>query len=56
LTFTACGYSNNQREATLLQNLKVLKEKTKIDEKRAITPRWVMRFTSTLQGMQILTY
>jgi hypothetical protein len=35
---------------------KVLKKKTKIDEKRAITPRWVMRFTSTLQGMQTLTY
>jgi hypothetical protein len=26
----------------------------KFDEKRAITPRWVIRFTSNLQGMQIL--
>jgi hypothetical protein len=24
--------------------------KKKIDEKRAITPRWVMKFTSKLQG------
>jgi hypothetical protein len=38
-----------------------LKYKTKsiiikkiIDEKRAITPRWVMGFTSKLQGRQIL--
>ena len=26
----------------------------KFDEKRAITPRWVIRFTSKLQGRQIL--
>jgi hypothetical protein len=29
--------------------------KKKIDEKRAITPRWVIKFTSKLQGRQILT-
>jgi hypothetical protein len=29
---------------------KVLKLKKKIDEKRAITPRWVIRCTSKLQG------
>ena len=35
----------------MLQNLrrKVLKFK-KFDEKRATTPRWVIRFTSKLQG------
>jgi hypothetical protein len=27
----------------------------KIDEKRAITPKWVMGFTSKLQGRKILT-
>jgi hypothetical protein len=27
-----------------------IKIKKKIDEKRAITPRWVIRFTSKLQG------
>jgi hypothetical protein len=26
------------------------------DEKRAITPKWVMVFTSKLQGRKILTY
>ena len=38
----------------LLQFLKYktksIKIKKKIDEKRAITPRWVIRFTSKLQG------
>jgi hypothetical protein len=29
---------------------KSIKIKNKIDEKRAITPRWVIRFTSKLQG------
>jgi hypothetical protein len=78
---TAFGYSNNQREATLLQNVKsekqnfenhwhicfftaILKGRKiltcckflqfklifyKFDEKRARTPRWVIRFTSKLQ-------
>jgi hypothetical protein len=27
-----------------------IKKLKKIDEKRAITPRWVIRFTSKLQG------
>jgi hypothetical protein len=81
LTFTAFGYSNNQREATLITKCEVAKAKfwesltfmflflqlsltfisysfwntrrkvlKKIAEKRAITPRWVMGFTSKLQG------
>jgi hypothetical protein len=29
---------------------KVLKFEKKIDEKRAITPRWVIKFTSKLQS------
>jgi hypothetical protein len=29
--------------------------KKKIDEKRAITPKWVIGFTSKLHGRQILT-
>jgi hypothetical protein len=29
---------------------KNIKIKKKIDEKRAITPRWVIKFTSKLQG------
>jgi hypothetical protein len=29
---------------------KSIKMKKKIDEKRAITPRWVIKFTSKLQG------
>jgi hypothetical protein len=29
---------------------KNIKNKKKIDEKRAITPRWVIKFTSKLQG------
>jgi hypothetical protein len=29
---------------------KSIKIKIKIDEKRAITPRWVIKFTSKLQG------
>jgi hypothetical protein len=29
---------------------KSIKIKKKIDEKRAITPRWVIKFTSILQG------
>jgi hypothetical protein len=32
------------------QDLQALKF-YKFDEKRAITPRWVIRFTSKLQGM-----
>jgi hypothetical protein len=35
--------------------MKSIKIKTKNDEKRAITPRWVIRFTSKLQGRYILT-
>jgi hypothetical protein len=31
--------------------MKSIKIKKKIDEKRAITPRWVIKFTSKLQGM-----
>jgi hypothetical protein len=31
--------------------MKVLKFKKKNEEKRAITPRWVIRFTSKFQGM-----
>jgi hypothetical protein len=34
--------------------MKVLKFRT-FDEKRAITPKWVMGFTLKLHGMQILT-
>jgi hypothetical protein len=34
---------------------KSIKMKKKIDEKRAITPRWVIKFTSKLHGRQILT-
>jgi hypothetical protein len=30
--------------------MKSIKIKKKIDEKRAITARWVIKFTSTLQG------
>jgi hypothetical protein len=30
--------------------MKGIKIKIKIAEKRAITPRWVIRFTSKLQG------
>jgi hypothetical protein len=30
--------------------LKSIKIKKIIDEKRAITPRWVIKFTSKLQG------
>jgi hypothetical protein len=30
---------------------KRIKIKKKIDEKRAITPRWEIKFTSKLQGM-----
>jgi hypothetical protein len=41
LTFTAFGYSNNQREATLI---------TKCEVAKAKTPKWVMGFTSKLQG------
>jgi hypothetical protein len=29
---------------------KSIKMKKKIDEKRAITPRWAIRYTSKLQG------
>jgi hypothetical protein len=29
---------------------KTIIDKKKIDEKRAITPRWVIKFTSKLQG------
>jgi hypothetical protein len=31
--------------------MKTNKIKKKINEKRAITPRWVIRFTSKLHGM-----
>jgi hypothetical protein len=31
--------------------MKSIKIKKKIDEKRAITPRWVIRFISKLHGM-----
>jgi hypothetical protein len=34
----------------LKNKTKSIKIKKKIDEKRAITPRWVIRFTSKLQG------
>jgi hypothetical protein len=30
--------------------MKSIKIKKQIDEKRAITPRWVIRFTSKFQG------
>jgi hypothetical protein len=33
----------------------VLFQKCHFDEKRAITPKWVMEFTSKLQGRKILT-
>jgi hypothetical protein len=36
-------------EVNPITHLKVLKF-YKFDEKRAITPRWVIRFTSKLQG------
>jgi hypothetical protein len=29
---------------------KIVNEEKKIDEKRAITPRWVIKFTSKLHG------
>jgi hypothetical protein len=38
----------------LRYKIKVLKFRT-FDEKRAITPKWVLGFTIELQGMQILT-
>jgi hypothetical protein len=34
----------------LKNKTKSIKMKIKIDEKRAITPRWGIRFTSKLQG------
>jgi hypothetical protein len=37
-------------EVNLITHLGVLK----IDEKRAITPKWVIGFTSKLQGRKIL--
>jgi hypothetical protein len=36
--------------AVLKYKTKSIKMKKKIDEKRAITPRWVIKFTSKLQG------
>ena len=47
LTFISYSFWNIRR--------KVLKGKKKIDEKGAITPRWVIKFTSKLQGRKILT-
>jgi hypothetical protein len=44
----------------ILELLSYIRQKvinvTKLMKKRAITPRWVIRFTSKLQGRQILTY
>jgi hypothetical protein len=41
LTFISYTFSNIRRKELKLK---------KNDEKRAITPRWVIRFTSKLQG------
>jgi hypothetical protein len=48
--YLACNFKVN-----LITHLEVIARELKKDEKRAIPPRRVIRFTSKLQGMQILT-
>jgi hypothetical protein len=37
-------------DVVIIPRMKSIKIKKQIDEKRTITPRWVIRFTSQFQG------